>query len=559
MKKKKSNSILAVIQQTLGQNQKIFLLMSFLFLIVIGYFMWNLKQIERENVEIKEEVYEMEKDNLNEQNSVFKMCLATEEESREKYGALSDSYDMEIQKHIKMLRQLLPGEKEKLNQIQKGLQSALQDRQMAILNGSSNGNGQKALQILEQDYAPKMQEIADMCQELSGEITQDCQQRIEQIQIIIVVTIALLIILTVSLMLFSQGQKRKIKRLINEPIHEIMTAMEELEKGNLHYESSYQSENEMGMLTESIRKTVRILKGYIKNIERVLRALSQKEYDIEDNYEYQGDFVRIAEAMEGIIAELNSTMGGISNGMEIVENTGEQVKETAGILAGNTMENAATIEELSTSVEEVIGHVKKNLQKMEEVNAEEQEIAEWMENCRIGMERLQQMMEETVDTTKYLGNFMSDMDEISSQINLLSLNASIEAARAGEAGKGFAVVAEEVRKLSEQTVEVTGKSKQYIEDCTVAAQRGMTEVQNIGNEVSQITERLEHIRDMAKETAELSGAQLQEIQNFENGIEDMAKVVQKDSDMAGNLKVQAGNMETSVEEIYMKVQEFKLR
>lgn len=558
MEKRKNSSILAIIHKTLGQHQKVFLLMSLLFLAVTGYFLWNLRQIQKENVEIKQAVYDLEKDNLNEQNSVFKMCLAVSEESREEYSSLSDEYDMAIQKRIQKLRQLLPEEKEKLNQIQEVLQSALQDRQLAILNGNTE-NGQKALEILEKDYAPKMQEIASMCEELSGMVTKDCQRRIVQMQEIVVAVVVLLAVVTVGLMIVSQKQKKKIERLINVPIQEIVLAMEELEKGNLQYESSYKSENEMGMLTESIRKTVNTLRDYIGNIEQVLFALSQKEYDIADTFAYQGDFVRISGAMNTIIEELNGTIRGISQEIEIVENTGEQVKETAVALAKGTMENAATIEELSASMEEIVGQVRNNMREMENINQKEQEITSWIENCWKGIRHSQEVMEQTVETTKYLWNFMADMDEISGQINLLSLNASIEAARAGEAGKGFAVVAEEIRKLSEQTVIVTGKSKQYIQNCTQAVENGMNEVEQTGTEMSQIAEQVRRIRDMVKTASEVSGSQLIAMQNCEEGIADMAKLVQQYSNMAEQLEEKARTMELSVEEICVEMQQFKLK
>lgn len=59
---------------------------------------------------------------------------------------------------------------------------------------------------------------------------------------------------------------------------------------------------------------------------------------------------------------------------------------------------------------------------------------------------------ETVNTTvDKVSNIVSVIEEISSETNLLSLNASIEAARAGDAGKGFAVVAQEIRVLSDNT------------------------------------------------------------------------------------------------------------
>lgn len=74
---KDSKSILGMIQNTLWLNQILLLILALLFLLMACYCLWDLKQIQRENVEIKETVFQLEKDNLNEQNSVYKMCIAT--------------------------------------------------------------------------------------------------------------------------------------------------------------------------------------------------------------------------------------------------------------------------------------------------------------------------------------------------------------------------------------------------------------------------------------------------------------------------------------------------
>lgn len=384
------------------------------------------------------------------------------------------------------------------------------------------------------------------------------KSRIGQMQFMVLMTAMILVIVTVFLIVFTERQKKRLENLIRVPMHEIMLAMEELEKGNLVFESSYRSENEMGILSEGMHRTVRTLHGYIENIEQVLLALSDKNYRIENKYGYNGEFVRISDAMDRVIQELNDTMGGICEGFGIVEDAGSQLNHSAITLARDTMSNAATIEQFSASIEEIVCQVKKNLGKMEEVNREEKEITSRIEACWEGIRSLQELMEQTVEHTKLLDSFMGDMDELSAQINLLSLNASIEAARAGTAGKGFAVVAEEIRKLSDQTVAVTGKSKRYIETCTFDVKEGMKKVQQTGEEVSKISGQVHRIRDMVQETAEVSRSQLEEMQNFEDGVVDMSKIVQKDSDLAGDLEKQAKDMEIAVEHISEIMKEFKL-
>lgn len=373
---------------------------------------------------------------------------------------------------------------------------------------------------------------------------------------VMVVTGIAVVLAAVFMMISAAWQKRKMNRLINVPINEILTAMEELEKGNLAYESSYHSDNEMGILMDCVRKTVSTLRGYIGNIEQVLLSLSEKKYDIQNNYEYKGDFIRISDALNVIIEELNETVADISDGIKIVGCTGEKVKDTAVSLARDTNDNAATIEELSASVEEIVHHVSQILERMDKINAEEKEITEWIEQCHKEMDCLEQDMEQTVKVTEYLEQFMFEMDNITKEINMLSLNASIEAARAGDFGKGFAVVAEEVRSLSNQTVEVTSQSREYIQNCTTAVTKGMDEIRKTSKEMTEIAVKVHKIKDMVKETSEVSHTQLGIMQNFEDAVVDMSLNVQNDSGIANTLEKQAEDMDISVEKISSKMQEF---
>lgn len=136
-----------------------------------------------------------------------------------------------------------------------------------------------------------------------------------------------------------------------------------------------------------------------------------------------------------------------------VESTKNNVWETVSELSRDTMDNAATIEELAASVEDIVARVNHNLEQIAAVSHEQRAMSRWVEQYKMDISHLIDIMSDTVVQTQYLNQFMHDLDEISSEINLLSLNASIEAARAGDAGRGFSVVAEEIRNLSAQTVQ----------------------------------------------------------------------------------------------------------
>lgn len=559
MKKARSHSILQIVQKTFRENRRIFLGISFLFLCVNVTLLWNLNQMEQENTTMKEMVTDLEKDNLNEQISVFKMCLAATEKEKKEYDQLSISYDMEIQKKIKTLRQMMPEQKQKLNSIQVILQQALKVRHLAILSSSAKADSERALQVLDTDYAPKMEKIADICKELSFQVTRSCEKRIQQIIFVSILSLIVVIAATIFSILISRKRGKKMQDLIREPIRQIVQAMQEMEQGNLDYMISYQEQNEMGFLAVSIRDTMKTLKGYIENIGQVLEALADKQYSIVTDYKYKGDFKQIGDALHIIVEELNQVVEEISKGTKVVAETEKESRRIADILVDDTLENAASIQELSSSIEEIVEQVQENLKKIQKVQSEEVSISGHVDECFHSMEILQEVMRRTVESSEYLKEFMKNMDEISEEIRLLSLNASIEAARAGEAGKGFAVVSDGIRKLSEQTVEITKKSKIYIKNCTDELYNGRSVVKHTGEEISKVVDEFHRILEMVSEVSEVSHGQLQELEVFEGNVTGMSEIVEKDSEMAESLKEKMLDMAQAVEKMCLKMQEFEIR
>src|SRR5208337_1905334 len=106
-------------------------------------------------------------------------------------------------------------------------------------------------------------------------------------------------------------------------------------------------------------------------------------------------------------------------------------------------EQAASAEEVSSSMEEMAATTRQNTENAVATEALSRKVAEdALEGGRA--------VEDTVKAMKDIASSITIIEEIARQTNLLALNAAIEAARAGEAGKGFAVVASEVRKLAER-------------------------------------------------------------------------------------------------------------
>jgi len=112
---------------------------------------------------------------------------------------------------------------------------------------------------------------------------------------------------------------------------------------------------------------------------------------------------------------------------------------------------------------------------------------------------MQKDMDALLDVINHMNEVIAGINSISSQTNLLALNASIEAARAGEAGKGFAVVAEEIRKLAEETQQMTANMGEFVEKIKEASHKSAKSVTSTIEALGTVTEKIGNVWEINDE------------------------------------------------------------
>ena len=125
------------------------------------------------------------------------------------------------------------------------------------------------------------------------------------------------------------------------------------------------------------------------------------------------------------------------------------LQEASMRLSQDSCDEAATLEEISASVEEMTGMTKTNLEHTRAVVKLADQARVAADSGSKIVSSLRQSMDGMQATNKDIANIIKTIEDIALQTNMLALNAAVEAARAGTAGAGFAVVADEVRKLAQ--------------------------------------------------------------------------------------------------------------
>lgn len=320
-----------------------------------------------------------------------------------------------------------------------------------------------------------------------------------------------------------------ISKRISNPIRHIRHAAEKLSKGDLSAEIHYESKNEIGALANAFTVTIGTLKDYIDGISFVLTKISEGDFTKSSNVEYQGDFIKIREAVLKTKANLNAMFNEIDESADRVSNGSEQVSSGAQALAQGATEQASSIQQLSASITEISEQVKHNATNAANANRASSTAAQKVYDGTQEMDELLAAMTEISQTSQQIGNIIKTIDDIAFQTNILALNAAVEAARAGAAGKGFAVVADEVRNLASKSAEAAKNTTALIESSMNAVEKGTKLADSTAQTLAEITESTKEATTLVNEIASASNEQATSISQVNLGVEQISAVVQTNS------------------------------
>lgn len=297
-------------------------------------------------------------------------------------------------------------------------------------------------------------------------------------------------------------------RRLMRPLVKVSTIIEEIANGDINADFGMvkESNDEIGLIIEKMKELTQSLGNIVGRIRNSSDTMSANSYELNDtSSQTLAANNEISKAVEDVAEGSTGMASSIS---KINENLEEMSRETKDINESvNEIKNqTAAVQDSSKIMNDKIKSMQDSSHKMDD-----------------GISAISKRIETVNTTVDKVSNIVSVIEEISSETNLLSLNASIEAARAGDAGKGFAVVAQEIRVLSDNTNTELENIKQIIsslvEECRYCVQASGTivednakqkeEIKAVLEEFSSLDEQIQRTAEKADEIEELVTAMIE--------------------------------------------------
>ncbi|MFR1949048.1 MAG: methyl-accepting chemotaxis protein [Roseburia hominis] len=431
-----------------------------------------------------------------------------------------------------------------------------------ILQLSREGKQQEAAKLMTgevyEEYKAFAEELTTLRDEFQAELDRaKTMANVCTVIIFIVIVAAGLAIAVVTTLIGGI-----ITNSITEPVEQIEAAVASLRKGELSNVEmlTYESEDEFGDTIRNLKEAMGILADYVSEISVEVKAIAQGDLtrNGDDITDFLGDFSELKTSLLYILKRFNSTLTEISNLAEQVSSNSSEVENASKSLADGATEQAGVIEELNATIDAVVDLAEDTAKETQSASARVKASANKANEEKEKMNELLTEMEYITEISKEIGNIITDIEDIASQTNLLSLNASIEAARAGEAGRGFAVVADQIGKLAADSAKSAVNTRELIDKTLVEIEKGNTITRTTAESFNQIIEDMKSFAELAENTMEKANSQAESLEQIGQGIEQLSGVVQGNAASSEENTAISINLAEGAAKMHDRVNIFKL-
>lgn len=408
----------------------------------------------------------------------------------------------------------------------------LEARVIEMGKTTDSAASQQAQQMMVDEVAPIYNEVYDLMKELMNENVREGDALDSRLNIMALVFLIIIVAVIIFVVSMATKMGHSISEGIAKPVGELAERLKTFAKGDLSTPFPVvKSQDEVAEMVETAREMASNLSFVISDTGEVMNQMANGNYNVTSSNPdmYQGDFEQLFLSIRNMKKEMVQTLRSIEEASKQVSAGATNLADASQNLAEGATEQAGAVEELQATITNITSNIEQAAEQAQESYEQARKYADEADNTRAEMKAMMEAMTRISDTSAKIGNIISEIEDIASQTNLLSLNASIEAARAGEAGRGFAVVADQIRQLAEQSTKSAVDTRDLIEGSMQEIKEGSKAADSAAASIETVVEGIGKIADSSHSISEISRDQANAMDQAEQGVNQISEVVQSNS------------------------------
>ena len=267
----------------------------------------------------------------------------------------------------------------------------------------------------------------------------------------------------------------------------------------------------------------------ILEVSDILEKMGDGNYNFTIEQEYVGEFDQIKESLYKISEKMRDTLTTIREVSQQIDSGSEQLSYAAVDLAEGCTEQAGKVSNLVHLMDEMYSSMEHSAMEASETVKISTSAGEVLIEGNEKMHELKEAIEDISKCSEEIGQIIGTIEEIASQTNLLSLNASIEAARAGEAGKGFAIVADQVKNLADESAKAAGETNKLIERTILAVERGISIADETSQSIEEVMQGAKDATEKMQSTSKILSRDVEHMHEINENIVRVSEIVDNNS------------------------------
>lgn len=380
------------------------------------------------------------------------------------------------------------------------------------------------------EYADTVTKISAQTDECINSIQARMQKKQTAINAAMTVSMVVFVIVFFCMVLRVRRSMEFSRCELLTPIIKVADQLKNLAEGNFQNENDMkEDDSEVGSMVAAINFMNDNFTRMISEISDVLGNMARGNYNVHVREEYVGEFVEIRNSMEQIITATRKTIVTIQNAANEIDGGSEQLANTASSLAEGCTEQAGKISDVSEAIDQMAKMMEEKTEEAEETVKISSNAGKVLIESNKKMQELKDAIGEISNCSEEIRTIIGVIEDIASQTNLLSLNASIEAARAGEAGKGFAVVAEQVKNLAEQSTQAAGQTTKLIQSTIDAVDKGIRISEEAAANVNDVMAGAKEATDKMSEMAQSMRKEADVMRSINSSVSKVSEIVDNNS------------------------------